>query len=185
MENTKEKLRKLEFILKEKNAPILKYFNPGLSRLEIVAFFERNGIKTNESLIALYEWHNGIDFVNAHVLQPVIELLPMGVFYTTDYMIKTKEDLISWHYLELGDISEYLPLFGSGEDDIYLLKQTTGEIFYIAPAIQILGSLEYKSIDSMLDNVIECYEEGIFIIDSETGLDVKYEEWAESQMKYK
>ncbi|HKZ64833.1 MAG TPA: hypothetical protein VJ111_00690, partial [Chitinophagaceae bacterium] len=92
---------------------------------------------------------------------------------------------ISWDYLELGDISEYLPLFGSGEDDVYLLKQTTGEIFYIAPAIQIFDSLEYKSIDSMLDCVIECYEGGIFIIDSETGLDVKYEEWAERQMKHK
>ena len=69
----------------------MKYFNHGLSRREIVAFFEKNEIKASESLIALYEWHNGIDFVKAHVLQPVIELLPMGIFYTTDYMIKQKK----------------------------------------------------------------------------------------------
>ena len=185
MGNTTNKLKKLDLILEEKNAPILNYLNPGLSRHDIIEFFKKKDITLNQRMIALYEWHNGIDFIRADVLQPVIELLPMGIFYTLDYMIEKKNELVEWDYLELGDLNEYLPLLGSGEDDTYLLKQTTGEIFYIAPAIQILGTLEFKSIDAMLDCMIECYKGEIFTIDSVDGFDVNYEEFSNKKEKYR
>lgn len=186
MKNTTERLEKLERILKGKHAPILKFFNDGLPRNKVVSFFEENGIKANESLIALYEWHNGIEFYKADVLQPVIELFPMGMLCTLDYIIKKREEIVDdLDYLELGDLREYLPLYSGGEDNLHLLKLTTGEIFYISPIIQILGEVEFKSIDSMLDCIIGSYEDGIFTIDPVAGLDVKYEEWEERKERYK
>lgn len=61
MENTKKRLEQLDVILREKNAPVQRYFNPGLSRQEVVSVFNNKGISASDSLIALYEWHNGID----------------------------------------------------------------------------------------------------------------------------
>jgi hypothetical protein len=186
MENTKEKLHQLELLLTERKAPVLKYLNPGLSKDLIVDFFNDRNIPIKDDLVALYEWHDGTYFPVENVIQSQIELFPMGIFYSMEYMFKSKEDLMRWDYLEegLGDLESYLPLFGSGEDDLHLLKIDTGEIYYISPAVQIVGEKEFNSLNDLLDCIIECYEENILKIDHDSGLNVDFDEFIRKKEKY-
>ncbi len=186
METTKKKLEKLDIILNEKNAPIQRYFNHGLSRQEVVDFFNSRGILASDSLIALYEWHNGVDVTRFHVRQSLIQMFPMGIFCTLDFMMERRSQIIEdLDYLQLGDLHQYLPLFSGGEDNLFLYKISTGEIFYISPIIQILGELEFKSIDTMLDCLIEAYLDGTFTIDQEIGLNANYFEFENKKEKYR
>jgi hypothetical protein len=139
--------------------------------------FNANNIKLNDELIQLYEWHNGISFFEKKVTQPYLELLPMGIPYSLEYAIEAKKQILSLDYLELDNLADFLPFFGSGEDDMYLYKQGTGEIYYISPAVQNFGSLEFTSLREMFDFIIECYSIGILNSDSENGLEIDYDEY--------
>ena len=173
MTDTKERIAKVEVILKKYDAPVLKYFNPGLAREAIIEFFNENKISLNPALIALYEWHNGVQ--DSNVMQALLEIMPMGMFYSLDIMIKDRAMINGWNFMEIK--GDFLPLLGSGEDDIYLLNNSSGEIFYVCPAANIYGELKFKSIDSMLDFIIDCYEEEIFKIDPINGLEVNEDEY--------
>jgi hypothetical protein len=179
---TEDRLQELEMILKKSNAPVLKYLNPGLAREEIATFFTRHNINPSPALMALYEWHNGVVFPFPEVTQAENEIFPMGIFYCLDFMLMSWKDVIEWNYME--DAADYIPLFGSGESDIYLLKNSTGEIFYMSPAIQNFGEFCFTSIDVLLDFIIECYRERVLTIDPEKGLVVEDEEYFEKKERY-
>jgi len=176
MASTTEKLQKLESILVVQNAPVLPYLNPRAGREDLLKFFGEQNIEPIPSLIALYEWHNGVRFPVQGIRQSVIEILPMGIFYSLDQLAGSRKDIIRWNYMERPE--EYVPLFGSGEDDIFLLKYTSGEIFYLSPAAGSYGEFQFKSIDGMLEFIIECYEQGIFWIDPSSGLEIKEDEYS-------
>lgn len=183
MENTREKLREIDAILKEHDAPLLNYFNPGLPHETIADLFLKHGLFLNSSLAELYEWHNGIDFTTVSVRQSLLEIMPMGIFYSMQQMMEARQDLLRWNYME--NSAAYFPLFGSGEDDLYLLKNDTGEIFFLSPAVQIYGALEFTSIDSMLDCLIECYKQGVLRIAPDEGLIVEDDEFEKMKEKYR
>lgn len=183
MKKIKNKLFQRELILKEKQAPVLDYLNPGLDKGIIAELLNIN--KVNDSFLALYEWHNGISLSNEDIFQSVIEIMPMGIFYSIEDVINTRKDILTWKYLKLEHPENYLPFMGSGEDDIYLLENNTGEVFYISPAIQEYGSLEFRSVESMLDCIIECYKKEIFIIDPERGLEANFDRFCTIKEGYK
>lgn len=118
--------------------------------------------------------------------QSIVQLFPMGIFCSLDVMFEKREEIIEdLDYLELGDLHQYLPLFSGGENNLFLFKIATGEIFYISPIIQIFGELEFKSIDSLLDCVIDAYLDGTFTIDQEIGLDADYLAFENKKEKYR
>ncbi|HUP12107.1 MAG TPA: hypothetical protein VM187_07850, partial [Niastella sp.] len=83
-----------------------------------------------------------------------------------------------------GDMNDYWPVFGSLEDDMYLLKNSTGEIYYISPAVEIYGELEFSSVSNMIDCVNECYQQRIFVIDPIHGLTADLDEYEIIRSKY-
>jgi hypothetical protein len=183
MEKTKEKINKIDAILEQSGAPVLKYFNPGIPPEHLIKLFHEQKIRPDPALIALYEWHNGINFPAEGIIHSVVEIMPMSMFYNLEDMLKTREEMAKWPYVK--NASEYLPIFGSSEDDLYLLNNTTGEIFYLSPAATIYGELAFASIDAMLDLIIECYEEKIFTIDHLKGLRCKEDEYFEKLEQYR
>ena len=186
MTDIKEKINKLEASLIALNAPVIKHFNPGLPKEHILEVFSANNINPDPTLIALYEWHNGTPLEEPGVRQAFIEVLPTGMFYTLKDMIRLKKEFLGWEYLseDLGDMNEYWPVFGSREDDMYLLKNTTGEVYYISPHVNIYGNLEFKSIDALVDCVNECYQEKIFVIDPRNGVDADFDKYEKMRLKY-
>ena len=137
-------------------------------------------------MIALYEWHNGTPLSEPGVRQAFIEVLPTGVFYTLQDMITRKRELLDWSFLVdfLGDLDQYWPVFVSREGDMYLLKNSIGEIYFISPAFNIYGNLEFKSIDALVDCVNECYQEKIFVTDPQNGVVADFDKYEEVRLKY-
>lgn len=84
----------------------------------------------------------------------------------------------------IGDLNQYLPVLGSREGDMYLFQNSTGEIYYISPAVNIYGDLEFRSIDALVDCVNECYQEKVFVIDPQNGLDADFKKYKKMRLKY-
>ena len=172
--STKQKLLQLESILIEMNAPVLKHFNVGLPQEEVIAFLDSQGIPAIPSLVALYEWHNGVKTVYGF-LDAELELLPFGKLFNLDEMVQMRTAFEEWaeDYSDTAD--NYVPFLGSGESDMFLLDLTTQEVLAFQPMIQTFGERMFRSIDSMLDCILECFEKGAFTIVSEKGLEKDFE----------
>lgn len=185
MTDIKEKIAQLAATLQACNAPVLDYLQPGLPPEQIVELLAANNIDPHPALIALYEWRNGVSLHDG-IKRTLLDIFPQGVFYSLQDMIKRKKELLEWDYLayDLGDLNEYWPVFGSYEDDMYLLKNTTGEIYYISPAVQLYGELEYTSIDAMITCANECYVQNIFTIDTGRGLRTDHDQYEVIRLRY-
>ena len=170
------KLHQLESIFKERNAPILGHLNPGLPEKEIKKFFVDNGIPEHSDLIALYQWHNGVKSIYG-LQSSLIDLAPMGSFPNLNEMLALRNDFLSYDYFEVENRHEYVPILSSGEDDMHLLKTSTGEIYYSSPSIQVYCDIRFRSLSSMLDFILKCYKEGIFQMNPHEGLLVSEEYW--------
>ncbi len=162
-------LKLLELFLVENNAPICKYLNPGLDRLSIIEFLDKEGFILNEEFITLYQWHNGIDFPNEGILSPRVELIPFGIPYSLDLIKKMYQEVAEWAYTD--DSALYMPFMGSGEDDLFLIKnEPESQIYFLSPASIEYFVPSFKSISAMIDFILTCYQEKILIIEPETGL---------------
>lgn len=182
METTLEKLKKLERILEQGNAPILKYFNAGLKREEVVTRLLQKGIYLNESLISLYQWHNGVKYEYGDNFLK-IQIFANATFYTLEWALERREELIDWEIVDYPD--QYLPIFGSLEGEMYLLKNDLqGEIYYLSPKANIYGEMQIKSLDKMLDMIFDCYNEKIFEIDPNKGISYIFMEFLNKKKNY-
>jgi hypothetical protein len=89
-----------------------------------------------------------------------------------------------WAAEDFNDLSNYIPFMGSGESDMFLLNLTTEEVLAYQPMIQIVGELRFRSIDSMLECLIECHKKGVFKVDPQQGLDTDYHAYRAIQQAY-
>ena len=184
MTTLKEKLNKLSENLEANNLPVLKYLQKGLNREDIIKTFNDNGIFLNESLIQLYEWHNGVPFPDLPAKSGRFDLVPMIMFYSLDYMLLRRKDIQRWNYFN--DINDFLPIFGSSEDDIYLVKNDeSGIIYYLAPAIGIYGEYDMNSIETLIDYIYECQVEKVLTYSVDEEFQVNYEVWGNLGNKFK
>jgi hypothetical protein len=176
MNDIELKLGKLESIFKEANAPVLQFLNPGLQDEEIITFFSKTNIPIHPDLLSLYRWHNGVVSIYGRVTN-LIALLPLGAFPNLNEMADLRNDFISYDYFEVENRHEYIPLLSGGEDIMYLLRISTGEIYYSSPRIQIYCEPEFHSLSSMLDFILRCYQENILRMHPIDGLIVDERYW--------
>src|SRR5689334_3810491 len=161
MNDIASKLYQLETLFKESNAPILMHFNDGLSEEEIKKFFADNNIPNHSDLIALYQWHNGVKSIYG-LQSSLIDIIPIGSFPNMGEMLALRNNFLLYDYFEIENRHEFIPILSGGEDDMHLLKTSTGQIYYLNPGIQVYCDLQFHSLSSMLDFILECYKEGIF-----------------------
>jgi hypothetical protein len=176
MNEISSKLELLESIFKEANAPILQHFNSGLSKEEILKIFAVNDIPEHPDLIALYQWHNGVHSIYG-IQNELVGIIPMGSFPNLNEMLALRKDFLSYDYFEVENRKEYIPFLSGGEDDMHLLRISTGQVYYSSPGIQIYCEPEYHSISSMLDFILNCYKEKILHIHPTEGLKINKRYW--------
>jgi hypothetical protein len=98
-------------------------------------------------------------------------------------MLKRRTDFRWWAEDDFNDLNEFestndlMPLLGSGEDDMYLLNTSTGQILAYQPAIQVFGELAFNSIESLVDVILECFENGAYKIDKGKGIIIGMENY--------
>ncbi|SEL69517.1 hypothetical protein SAMN04488505_102874 [Chitinophaga rupis] len=176
MSDIRSKLEKLESLFKEANAPVLLRFNEGIPGSEIIAFFTENNIPIHPDLLSLYNWHNGLISIYGE-FDHLTQLSPLGSFPNLNEMLALRNDFISCDYIEVGNRHEYVPILSGGEDDMHLLRVSTGEIYHSSPGIQIYCEPRFYSLSSMLDFVLNGYEKGILRMDPIEGLIINDAYW--------
>jgi hypothetical protein len=92
-------------------------------------------------------------------------------------MAALRSDFISYDYFEVKNRHEYIPLLSGGEDDMHLLRISTGEIYYSSPGIQVYCEPQFHSLSSMLDFILRCYEEKILRLHPIDGLLIDERYW--------
>jgi hypothetical protein len=184
MNEVTQKLEKLEAIFKAANAPILQHFNPGLPEDEIIAFFTKNNIPVHVDLIYLYQWHNGVKSIYD---QPgaLTEIKPMCSFPNLDEMLALRNDFLSYDYLEVENPHEYIPILSGGEDDMHLLRISSGRIYYLSPDCQIYCEPVFNSLTSLLNFTLNCYETNVLKMHPTEGLLIVDEGYWELEADYK
>lgn len=176
MSDIEPKLTKLELVLRESNAPILQFLNPGLQNDEIIIFFSQNDIPIHSNLLSLYRWHNGLDSIYGRLID-LVSFLPSGAFPNLNEMASLKADFMSYDYFEVTNREDYVPILSGGEDDMHLLRVSTGEIYYSSPRIQVYCEPMFHSLTSMLDFTLKCYDDGVLSIDPIKGLVTSESYW--------
>jgi len=71
-----------------------------------------------------------------------------------------------------------VPILSGGEDDMHVLKTSTGAIYYSSPGIQVFcDEVAFSSLSYMLDFIIECFQDGSLRMHPQEGLIDSREYW--------
>ena len=170
--NLKEKLLKLEELIRKNKPKLLNAMYNGLSGHIIIEKLKFFDVDVPDDVVTLYEWKNGTNEDS----NDADELFIDGYFLNIDssiemYKLESKEE---WN-------SQFFPLFigyGGVVTLIDVIKDSINfnKIFFYDPTSGGTNITHGKcligycdSLENLIDSVIECYERGVYKIDSESG----------------
>jgi hypothetical protein len=131
--------------------------------------FEETPLQPNQDLCALYTWRNGSKDCEGITLAEL-------AFFPGFYLMSLEESIQT--YMELkarnGWDKSWFPIFASGGGDFYamnLASEGQGQIlgFYV---FEEEAQVEYRSLESMLTALKNCYEQGIIFRNEQGYLDM-------------
>ena len=169
-------LDKIETSLQQLHHSCVDHLNPGLSSQKIQELFEEIPLQPNQDLHALYAWRNGSEDSEGITLGEL-------AFFPGFYFMSLEESIQT--YLELRETDDWkkswFPIFASGGGDFYamnLASEGQGQIlgFYV---FEEKAQVEYRSLESMLTALKNCYEQGIIFRNEQGYLDMDYRKHAE------
>ena len=176
MEMIPQLLNEIEKSLRQLDHPCVDHLNPGISSQQIQELFKETPLQLNQDLCALYTWRNGSKDCEGITLGEL-------AFFPGFYLMSLEESIQT--YMELkarnGWDKSWFPIFASGGGDFYamnLASEGQGQIlgFYV---FEEEAQVEYRSLESMLTALKNCYEQGIIFRNEQGYLDMDYRKHAE------
>lgn len=176
MEMITQLLNEIEKCLQQLDHSCLVHLNPGISSQQIQELFEEIPLQPNQDLHDLYTWRNGSKDSEGITLGEL-------AFFPGFYLMSLEESIQT--YLELREMNawekSWFPIFSSGGGDFYamiLAPEAQGQIlgFYV---YEEEPQVEYRSLESMLIALKNCYEQGIIFRNEQGYLDMDYRKHAE------
>jgi len=169
---------RLDKVLKEKNPKLYNILNNPITFDEIKSVSENIKFPIPEDLLTLCRWKNGSKY-NNEVKLGSLWMFPMNIFCPLSegvehYKLHSEMN----NSLEREVFSEnFFPIFysGGGEQtliDIDTNSKNYGGIFYFTlsdPDIDNIITSYADSLSNLLLSVIECYEQGVYYIDKNSG----------------
>ena len=176
METITQLLNEIEKCLQQLDHSCLDHLNPGLSSQQIQELFEEIPLQPNQDLRALYTWRNGSKDCEGITLGEL-------AFFPGFYLMSLEESIQTYMELRARDAwdKSLFPIFASGGGDFYamnLASEAQGHIlgFYV---YEEEPQVEYRSLESMLTTLKNCYEQGIIFRNEQAYLDMDYRKHAE------
>jgi hypothetical protein len=158
MNETKE----LEQELQKVDAPVLKYFNTGLSEQEVNNLFRQIDLRPSEELIYMYTWRNGLRYEG--VPSGKLSFGLNGVFFPLQDSIEMYQKFI------VEQFPSFFPIFW---DDTFLINlnaesEDYQKVFIYSPPLLIIEPQScYDSLKAMIRTFVTCFRQGIFSYDNE------------------
>lgn len=153
-------LQQIEEFLQINKANIYERLQPGLKRVYTEQLFNSTGIQSNNELLTLYEWRNGVNYNSGWVIGE-IDFFSGGLLLSVEDMINAYK---IFYQDGLRDNKALLPIFtdGSGDYLLYNDDKTTnhGQLLLYAPSLLLSAEPKatiYDSLTSLFKTIIECY----------------------------
>lgn len=169
-------LDKIETSLQQLHHSCVDHLNPGLSFQKIQELFEEIPLQPNQDLHAFYAWRNGSKDSDGITLGEL-------AFFPGFYLMSLEESIQT--YMELrarnGWDKSWFLIFASGGGDFYamnLAPEAQGQIHGVY-VYEEEPQVEYRSLESMLTALKNCYEQGIIFRNEQGYLDMDYRKHAE------
>ena len=176
METITQLLNEIEKSLQQLDHSCVEHLNPGLTSQKIQELFEEIPLQLNQDLHALYTWRNGSKDSDGITLGEL-------AFFPGFYLMSLEESIQTYLELRARDVWNkfWFPIFASGGGDFYamnLAPEAQGQIlgFYV---FEEEAQVEYRSLESMLTALKNCYEQGIIFRNEQGYLDMDYRKHAE------
>ena len=176
METITQLLNEIEKSLQQLDHSCVEHLNPGLTSQKIQELFEEIPLQLNQDLHALYTWRNGSKDSDGITLGEL-------AFFPGFYLMSLEESIQTYLELRATDAwgKSWFPIFASGGGDFYamnLASECQGQIlgFYV---FEEEAQVEYRSLESMLTALKNCYEQGIIFRNEQGYLDMDYRKHAE------
>jgi len=156
-----EALERLVDIFENRGVPMRQHLRPGLSRADVQTALSPLGLTPPEELYQLYEWHDGIDVVNAPDM-----LFAEQQFIPLSEAIQEYADLLKY-YGEVPtsiDLSQCFPIASFEGDYSTIYCDTTLVEGLQCPIIGIYHGIAviYENIERMAQTVAEWLISGIY-----------------------
>lgn len=172
MQKLKHFLHDLDEVLYKKRIPIIKFFNNGVDRNNLVELFNKFAIPFDpiEELFLFFEWHNGINMALLDT-EPDVDI----TLFTLGIPCSIEESFRAYLYYSVENsfwTTNLFPLFESSGGDYFLIdfnKNSKGfkKIFFFSPSNPYFqGTISiYDSLLLLIESIIECYEKNIYKLD--------------------
>ena len=141
---------------------------PGLSRRDILDSFAKIGVAPSEPILQLYEWHDGIDNLNAFLY--FLPLEDVNRLYLSHKKFKEKSEEFKWHV-------GLVPLLTLNGDVDICVDFRSGEVVSIDPEGGTERSIA-KHYENYLGALLEGFDADAFEFDETAGaFEVKEDRW--------
>jgi hypothetical protein len=171
-------LEELEQELRKANAPILKYFRPGLSKSEVNNLFREIDLIPSDELVDLYTWRNGLDYEG--VAGGKISFGVNGGFFPL------QESVDMYRSFTEKQFPLFFPIFW---DDTFLINLDVesvdyGKIFIYSPSLLIIEPQScYDGLQQMIRTFQTCFQKGIFSYDADGFFHKSYDLCSETSRR--
>jgi cell wall assembly regulator SMI1 len=170
MSNLEAALNKISDWVEQNQPSLLSYLQPSLSNFEIDRILQENSFNFHPTIYDLYKWHDGVDFYTP----------PKRLFGETVPVFNSLIDAISLSKdLAESDMSEdlygstpwdagWLPIFGNEDDDLLFINCNDVDdlsLYFWWTETRETG-VAYKSLESMILGIAECYESGAYYLEA-------------------
>lgn len=170
MSNLENALYRISDWLEQNQPSLLSYLQPSLSNFEIDRILQENSFNSHPTIYDLYEWHDGVDFYSPRK-RLFGETVP--IFNSLIDAISVSKDLTEYEMNRPTDKSpiwksSWLPVFGNDDDDLLFIncsdKKDLSLYFWWSETGET--GIAYKSLESMILGIVECYEAGAYYLEA-------------------
>jgi hypothetical protein len=177
----KKILRDFEKILIQKNVKSYYLLQDGLDKKEIFTLLHQYFDNIPDEIYDIYQWKNGTQDI-PHIAVGKLWIIPMYYFINLNKAVRTYyRQSLKEKYFE----KNFFPLFASGGGELLLIDMAEKNIanrqiyyFYLGntePDFDVMISY-YDNFEKMLETTIECFNRGIYFVNSEDGsVDCNYD----------
>jgi len=147
--------------------------HPGLSHIDVLRTFESLQLKPQPLLVQLYEFHNGVDYLDAFLRFLSIE--DAASYYRNFKGIKERWSNFEWR-------TSWFPVFDINADVQICLDLDSGELTVIDVEGSNVGCIA-RHFESYVDALLEIFEHGLFYYEAGC-VHVQPDAWQDVSSRY-
>jgi hypothetical protein len=168
----------LDWLKRLERTEVIQRLLPPIEKSRLVGDLARNELAQCADVIAMYQWKGGTNVPAGTPLDDVH-------FFPGFYWLSWEDAMTNLSVFKKDSRwkPQWLPVFANGGGDFYAVDCEKGSDSLCAVVGFLLGEpeqdIEYETLGSMLETVLDCYRRGAFFVDDRGYLEINNQLHAE------